>query len=202
MTSERNGDETSVPIARPSESLTTDGLHRSVGFQKNSMKSSEPIVRTYTHIDGANPVVPMSNSREETHNPTTWVSDSLLIDNKNNTYQVETESVDSFFFENFRRKAYSCRSLDLDSDFDSHHMKPPKDLRVEHKIDTIGEADGLDHLFAEKEIKSSLNTMSFRDISTWSLWKTDPNLIRETLNEEEKVSCSLSEYYVVEPLRT
>jgi hypothetical protein len=119
MTSKRNGDESSVPIAQPSESVTIDGdgAHPSVGFQKNGTKLSEPIGGTSK--DDTNPVASIRNSREETHDPKTlWVSDYLQ-------YGYQKESLSS----GAGQCATSWSSHETFESLIDRHLLPEKEMK-------------------------------------------------------------------------
>lgn len=176
LTNKRNGVDITLPIARPSLK-EMDDKHPSL-----SKKKPQPMV----HM---NPPAFNGISRKS-NEPVVELSNFLNMDDT-------AERVEPVFFENFRRKSYSCKSLDLDSDFDVSQIRV-NNSSADHKVDAMAVHDGLDRLFMNKEIKS-FNSMSLRDISSWSLWKTDLGFIRESLNEEEKViHSSVNEFNFVD----
>ena len=95
----------------------------------------------------------------------------------------DDEIEDKLFLDNAKRKTYSCRSLDIDPDVAYHHLKP-KDVRADDNDDTGAEADSIDHLFSQKEIKIT-NTSNDNEISSWSLLKSEDGSKRLVLADRD-----------------
>lgn len=184
----------SVAYPRPlPDSFTIDETSPNLEPQHHLVTSLDPMEEKYLHnkVDDMNPPIPISRSNGKLHEPIVWFSDSLPTVSENSN-KDDFDSIGPFFFDNTRRKVYSCRSLDLDSDFDLQRMKPPRDVRsVEYKGEASIGSDGVDRLFVEKEIKNPSKS-SLNDNSSWSLWNTDSAVIRDPLSVEVKVSIKSS----------